>query len=100
MTGDNFTPYAHVLFDGDEISTQWIDSHHIQILEEVEVNTDEEDKDSEEKASSDTSSSSEESLEDIPNAFLVQIQSDGGTVLGESNALLYQDTSLAKTKTK
>ncbi len=100
LTGDNFTPYAHVLFDGDEISTQWIDSHHIQILEEVEVNTDEEDKDSEEKASSDTSSSSEESLEDIPNAFLVQIQSDGGTVLGESNALLYQDTSLAKTKTK
>ena len=38
----------------------------------------------------------EEKKEDIPDAFLVQIRTDGGTVLGESEALLWKDTSLGK----
>lgn len=94
LSGSGFTPYVHVLFDGDELSVRWIDSEHIQILEEIQV-------DSEElatEAETTEQSSSEEEAEEIPNAFLVQIQSDGGTVLEESNTFPYQDSSLAKEK--
>ena len=40
----------------------------------------------------------EEEKEDIPDAFLVQVQSDGGTVLAESEVLLWKETSAGKTE--
>lgn len=99
VTGSNFTPYSHVLFNGDELSIQWIDSGHIQILEEIEydeeVQNEEESGENAEEADSSDSSEQEEK-EEIPNAFLIQIQTDGGTVLGESEVLLWKDTSLSK----
>lgn len=98
VTGSNFTPYAHVLFDGEELSTEWIDSEHIQILDEIEY--EEEEKKQEEATASPVPSEpeKEEKKEDIPYAFLVQVQSDGGTVLGESEVLLWKDTSAGKTE--
>ena len=38
--------------------------------------------------------------EAIPNAFIVQIQTDGGTVLSDSEPLKWEDTSLGKETAK
>ena len=97
MTGSNFTPYSHVFFDGKELSVEWIDSEHIQILDEIEYEEEEtgEEEPEEEEATA-SPQPEEEKKEDIPNAFLVQIQSDGGTVLEESEVLLWKDTSVGK----
>ena len=38
--------------------------------------------------------------EAIPNAFIVQIQTDGGTVLSDSEPLNWEDTSLGKVTAK
>lgn len=97
MTGSNFTPYSHVFFDGKELSVEWIDSEHIQILDEIEYEEEEtgEEEPEEEEATA-SPEPEEEKKEDIPNAFLVQIQSDGGTVLEESEVLLWKDTSVGK----
>ncbi len=91
LTGYGFTPYVHVFFDGEELEIEWIDVEHIEILDEIEYEEEEviaspEPLDPEE----------EEEKEDIPNAFLVRIQSDGGTVLGESEVLLWKDASVGK----
>ena len=40
VTGSNFTPYAHLLFNGDEVSTEWVDANHIQIFETLEYDQD------------------------------------------------------------
>lgn len=100
MTGSNFTPYAHVFYDGDELTTEWIDSGHIQILSELEYNPDSEEEEAAPTAtpaaSPDTEKEEEESKKDIPAAFLVQVQTDGGTVLGESEVLLWRDASVSK----
>ena len=97
MAGSNFTPYSHVLFDGEELSVHWIDSGHIQILDEIDYDGEEEE--AEETASPEpTEEGQEEEKEDIPDAFLVQVQSDGGTVLAESEVLLWKETSAGKTE--
>ena len=97
MAGSNFTPYSHVLFDGEELSVHWIDSGHIQILDEIDYDGEEEE--TEETASPEPAEEGqEEEKEDIPDAFLVQVQSDGGTVLAESEVLLWKETSAGKTE--
>lgn len=97
MSGSNFTPYSHVLFDGEELSVHWIDSGHIQILDEIDYDGEEEE--TEETASPEPAEEGqEEEKEDIPDAFLVQVQSDGGTVLAESEVLLWKETSAGKTE--
>ena len=93
LTGSGFTPYVHVFFDGEELEIEWIDVEHIVILDEIEY---EEEEPEEEADASPEPLEPEEEKEDIPNAFLVQIQSDGGTVLGESEVLLWKDTSAGK----
>ncbi len=100
LTGENLTPYAHVLYDGSELSAEWIDSSHIQILDEIEYEPEEEPEASPEPSPAAspeaTADKKEEQKEDIPNAFLVQIRTDGGTTLGESEVLFWKDTSLSK----
>jgi len=105
LTGENLTPYAHVLFDGSELSVEWMDEKHIQILGEDELEPEEEPEASPEtspaaspEASPDVEKKEEQKKEDIPDAFLVQIRTDGGTTLGESEALPWKETSLAKEK--
>lgn len=104
LTGENLTPYAHVLFDGSELSAEWIDEKHIQILDEVEYEPEEEPEVSPEASpaaspeASPDAEGKEEKKEDIPNAFLIQIRTDGGTTLGESEVLLWKDTSLGAVK--
>lgn len=86
VTGTGFTPYCHVLFDGEEVSTEWIDANHIQIVEELEYDTD---------AQQEQTTATLEK-EDIPNAFYIQVKTDGGTLLGESEVLKWENTSLIK----
>lgn len=99
VTGANFTPYAHVLFDGKELEAEWIDSGHIQILDEIVYEEEEPEPTASPEASPAASPEAEDddvAKEDIPNAFLVQIQTDGGTTLGESEVLLWKNASVSK----
>lgn len=101
MTGSGFTPYSHVLFNGKEVSIEWEDSSHIQILEDLEYDDDaqlEADQATPEPTPTATPTEDEklDKKESIPNAFIVQIQTDGGTVLSDSEVLKWADTSLGK----
>lgn len=101
MTGSGFTPYSHVLFNGDEVSIEWEDSSHIQILEELEYDADAQLEADAATATptptaTPTQEEKQEAKEEIPNAFIVQIQTDGGTVLSDSEVLKWSDTSLGK----
>ena len=147
LKGSGFTPYAHVLFQGRELASEYVSTEAIQILEELvfeEEDSKEEDDTGEEAAASPAPTESgtkaksadgtgkgsrtdsqsgakagnEKSVEkseaspeptekptreeewkareEIPNAFLVQIQSDGGTVLSVSEVLRWEDTALAE----
>lgn len=91
LTGTNLTPYCHVLFDGDDLSIEWIDANHIQIVDEIAY-----DADVQSSEGTQNSSQTEIEKEDIPNAFLIQVKTDGGTLLGESEVLKWENSSLAK----
>ena len=90
VSGSGFTPYTHVLFSGEEVSMEWIDDSHIQILEELSYDS--------EAAAETPSPQPDQKIEpeNIPNAFVVQVQTEGGTVLGESGAYRWENSSLAK----
>lgn len=111
LSGTGFTPYCHLLFNGHELSIQWVDSEHIQILEELEQEKEEEEEEASRSetpvskvsaSEAPTSGSEDKSLEpekkDVPNAFYIQVKSEGGTVLSESEALKYSETTLGKTE--
>ncbi len=95
VEGTGFTPYAHLYFQGDELSVEWVDETHIQILEELQYEP-EKKEEAEEDEQKEEEQEEETEKKEIPNAFLLQIQSDGGTVLGESEVLRWEDTSLHK----
>lgn len=76
MTGKGFTPYSHVRFADKELSIVWEDSRHILITDDLESE--------EEEAESDTKE----------RAFVVEIRSDGGSVLSESEPFQWEETSL------
>lgn len=90
VSGSGFTPYSHILFSGEEVSMEWIDATHIQILEELSYDS--------EAAAETPSPQPDQTIEpeNIPNAFVVQVQTEGGTVLGKSGAYRWENTSLAK----
>lgn len=85
LTGTGFTPYMHVYYNGSELDIMWKNSNSIQILEELEYDPEKEDYNPLEV----------ESPEDIPNAFVVEVQSEDGVELSMSDALRWKDTSLA-----
>ncbi len=89
VTGTGFTPYCHLLFGGEEVAIQWIDSTHIQALEEVTVD--------ETAATPEPSASPEPKKDDIPNVFFIQVCSEGGTVLAESQVKPFAETTVGKT---
>lgn len=92
VTGSGFTPYCHLLFNGKEVSVSWIDASHLQIMEEITFDSD---------AVAGGTPAPDESgkidKKDIPNGFYVQVKTDGGTVLGESEVLTWEKTSLQGT---
>lgn len=119
LKGTGFTPYAHVLFQGRELASEYVSTEAVQILEELVFEEDSaEDAEAEAENKEGTRQEVEgarnteepegspvptekptreeewEAREEIPNAFLVQIQSDGGTVLSVSEVLKWENTSL------
>lgn len=81
LQGSGFTPYCHVLFRGEELDSQWLDSFRILLTDEI---------------------LSEERLQEIEdrekkgNAFVVQVQNGDGVELSESEPLRLKNTSLVK----
>lgn len=94
ITGSGFTPYAHVYFQGKEVDASWVDATHLQVEEELTYDG--------EAAKEPAPTPDSEGVLDkkkIANGFFIQIQTDGGTVLGESNVLKWESTGLGITPT-
>ncbi len=82
VKGKGFTPYCKILFNGKEVRCQWIDSGSILVQEEI---VPEEIKEEE--------LSKEEELEpdEVPNAFVVQVQTGDGVALSMSEAFVWNE---------
>jgi len=95
--GTGFTPYTHIFFDGEELEAEWVDSGHIQIIDEIAYKKEEEEEQpTATPLTSPEPEDEEKTGKDIPNAFYLQVRTDGGTVLSESEVLLWKDASVSK----
>ena len=70
-TGKGFTKYTQIYFNGKRLETEWIDSRHIRILDDIEYN---------------------EKLE--KNVFTAQVADSDGVILSISRELDWSDTFL------
>ena len=79
VVGSGFTPYCKVYYDGTLVESEWISSGCLQLQDEFEL--DEADK-------KDSGGPETEVTEprDVPNAFVVEVQSDDGVVLSSTQA--------------
>lgn len=79
VVGSGFTPYCKVYYDGTLVESEWISSECLQLQDEFEL--DEADK-------KDSGEPETEVMEprDVPNAFVVEVQSDDGVVLSSTQA--------------
>lgn len=77
IKGTGFTPFAHVLFQGKELETEYGDAETLLVVGKVEVKSVEE-----EEYDPDTI----EKPEDVPNAFVVQIRTEDGVCLSTTDA--------------
>lgn len=79
VVGSGFTPYCKVYYDGTLVESEWISSECLQLQDEFEL--DEADK-------KDSGEQETELTEprDVPNAFVVEVQSDDGVVLSSTQA--------------
>lgn len=79
VVGSGFTPYCKVYYDGTLVESEWISSGCLQLQDEFEL--DEADK----KDSGELETEVTEPR-DVPNAFVVEVQSDDGVVLSSTQA--------------
>lgn len=77
IKGSGFTPFAHVLFEGKELETEYKDAETLLVTGKVEVKPAED-----EEYNQDTV----QEPEDVPNAFVVQIRTEDGVYLSSTNA--------------
>ncbi len=84
VKGKGYTPYCKILFDGEEVRCQWVDSETILVQEEIVP--EEADEDFREDVPP----------EEVKNAFVVQVQTGDGVALSTSKALLWDNTTLSK----
>lgn len=84
VTGTGFTPYAHVLYDGKELETEFKDAATLVVTGDVVFDPDKEayDPDAIEKP------------EDVPNAFVVEIQTEDGICLSSTEAFPWKASSV------
>ncbi len=87
VTGTGFTQYAQVYFDGSLMDTEWIDSHHLKITENLDFEP-------EEDADAEKQEKTEEDDIDETGSFTIKILDDDGVILSTSKPLLYKKTSL------
>ena len=89
VKGNGFTKYTHILYNGDDLEGELIDSKTIRINKEnIEYD------DSEDVITLQDAKEEEIEPQDIPNAFVAQFIDDDGIVLSTSGARLYSSTSL------
>lgn len=96
VTGTGFTPYAQVYFDGSHLDTEWIDSSHLKITENLDFEPDEEETGDITGEEDEGSQEGTEEADDIDetDAFTIKILDDDGVILSTSQPLLYKNTSL------
>ncbi len=92
IEGSGFTPFVHLYFQGEKVDATWIDSAHLQVEEELAY-------DAEAAKEPAPTPDGEGNLDKkkIPNGFFLQVKTDGGTVLSESNVLKWESTGLGVT---
>ncbi len=92
IEGSGFTPFSSLYFQGEKVDAKWIDSSHLQVEEELAY-------DAEAAKEPAPTPDAEGNLDKkkIANGFFIQVQTDGGTVLGESNVLKWENTGLGVT---
>ena len=77
--GSGFTPYCKVYYDGTLVESEWISSECLQLQDEFEL-------DEADKKDSGEPETEVTEPRDVPNAFVVEVQSDDGVVLSSTQA--------------
>jgi len=79
VVGSGFTPYCEVYYDGTLVESEWISSECLQLQDEFEL-------DEADKKDSGEPETEVTEPRDVPNAFVVEVQSDDGVVLSSTQA--------------
>ena len=79
VVGSGFTPYCKVYYDGTLMESEWISSGCLQLQDEFEL-------DEADKKDSGEPETEVTEPRDVPNAFVVEVQSDDGVVLSSTQA--------------
>ncbi len=79
VVGSGFTPYCKVYYDGTLVESEWISSECLQLQDEFEL-------DEADKKDSGEPETEVTEPRDVPNAFVVEVQSDDGVVLSSTQA--------------
>ena len=79
VVGSGFTPYCNVYYDGTLVESEWISSGCLQLQDEFEL-------DEADKKDSGEPETEVTEPRDVPNAFVVEVQSDDGVVLSSTQA--------------
>ena len=79
VVGSGFTTYCKVYYDGTLVESEWISSGCLQLQDEFEL-------DEADKKDSGEPETEVTEPRDVPNAFVVEVQSDDGVVLSSTQA--------------
>ena len=79
VVGSGFTPYCKVYYDGTLVESEWISSGCLQLQDEFEL-------DEADKKDSGEPETEVTEPRDVPNAFVVEVQSDDGVELSSTQA--------------
>ena len=79
VVGSGFTPYCKVYYDGTLVESEWISSGCLQLQDEFEL-------DEADKKDSGEPETEVTEPRDVPNTFVVEVQSDDGVVLSSTQA--------------
>lgn len=85
VQGEGFTPYCRILFGGKEVDSEWIDSGHMLLTGKLELQEEEKQRRAD-KAEPD----------EIPNAFVVRVETGDGVELSMSKPFRWKNTSADK----
>lgn len=85
VTGTGFTPYAHVLFHGKELETEYKDANTLIVTGHVELQEIDEEEEQDPEII--------QKPEDVPNAFVVEIKTEDGICLSSTEAFLWEGDS-------
>lgn len=85
VQGEGFTPYCQILFDGDAVESEWIDSRHILIKGEIIPREDKTER-----------KNDLQEADQMTNAFVVQVQTGDGVELSLSKPVRWKNTTAGR----